>query len=283
MISVGAESLAILQSDEAEPAIEVNYVVVDGTHSAGKSTLIDSILAESDLVKGPDFYFGGGILSKAGRRYPFYCATRDIDGVKVPIVLSSEMASQYDDSHPGQNVLTDNYNQYDQAAITFRAFFGTQEAASLAAHMATNFQPHRQNKAAMVITDRSPVAGFVYAETRLPEADHRQVDVNAMAEHDGLMLTGVNTPPVPLYAWVSEFMRLCDLVVIPDHHEVSLVDDGRRVMDDELRDAMAANVRQAYTEMVGAEKICDLRGDPEQRSTQFSQYIERLLRTRINL
>jgi hypothetical protein len=269
MLRFEADTLAVAQGPEVGPEQHALLMAVDGTHSAGKSTVLRDYLAEKELLVDDDIDDFGRMHE---HDYPVVCVSETVSGVKVPVVVVGEVARQLDAFYPDRNMLTSGYSRDSQASITLRTLFRTQGAGMSAMAMARKFQPNREKLVGAVLTDRGVLSGFSYALLRLPEEeDHGHVDLANISD--------LSTPSftINIAEQAYRFAGGYDKILLTDHTEIGLEDDGKRVVDDDFRTLVADSVAAAYQARLSAEKIAHLRGDRAARVVQLSGHIRELL------
>ena len=86
-----------------------------------------------------------------------------------------------------------------------------------------------------------------------------------------------NTVPgqkVPERAWQRQFIRnYCDLVMIADHTEIELEDNGMRQTDMNFRQDIADTIRNIYEPLVGIERTKIIKGDKATRKATALSHV----------
>lgn len=272
MLRYDADTLSVAQGPVRGHEQHAVLMAIDGTHSAGKTTLIRDYIADKELLVDDE-------IDDFGRThqhdYPSVCVTEVVDGVQVPIAVVGEAARQLDAFYPDHNMLTTGYNRDDQASMTLRTMARAQGAGMSALAMARKLQPSRENPVGLVLTDRGVLSGFSYAALRLPHEDHACVDLANISD--------IPTPSfeVNIARQAYEFAGQYDKILLTDHAEISLDNDGKRMTDDTFRTLVANSISRGYEDRLTADKVLQLRGDRATRLTQLSGHIRNLLLSQI--
>lgn len=264
MLRYDAETLAVLQGPVEGPEEHALVMAVDGTHSAGKTTVIRDYIADKELLVDEEIDDFGRLHD---HDYPSVCVTETVNGVRVPVVVVGEVARQLDAFYPDRNMLTTGYNRDDQASITLRTISRAQGAGMSALAMARKLQPNRQKPVGAVLSDRGVLSGFSYASLRLPNEDHDHVDLANISD--------LPTPsfPIDIAQQANAFAGHYDKVLLTDHLEIGLENDGKRVVDDNFRSLVADSIAAAYRARLPAEKVSLLCGDRAARVARLSAHI----------
>lgn len=270
MLFVDRETRDVHEEMTSPELQAIGHVVVDGTHSGGKTTLIQDYVAQKELLPDDGADFG----TKHGFTYPYVCVTENVDGIEVPVVISSEAALSRAQKYPWRKMLTEEYNTVDQGAITFHAALNIVTGASYAARMADKLQPNAALPFGVTLSDRGPLSGYVYADTRLPGYNHDVFDMRDFFDLSGPTPTYTNLRPR-----IEAFVSTCDLAVIPSHKRVKFEASEYREEDLELRRQIARGVHAAYRERV--EKVATLSGSRPERRSQFQAVLRAFIRTRL--
>jgi hypothetical protein len=241
---------------------EITYFgIVTGTHSAGKSTLVNSL---SDPVFTERFRLDHSRIHpnfpKLGGR------VLDISGMQVPLIVIEEASTFYVRKTGDPTVVTDNYTFEDQILMEEL----TCELRGLAAeHMSEilpELQPAANPRIGVLLSDRFTPDGFAYSSLRTPDKEQDLICLQDLYMkkfgEPGNTVPGLKTP---VRTWDHAFVRnYCDFVLIPDHSEVAFEDNGLRQTDLAFRETVATAINRVYTEIIGAEKIHSIKGTPQE-------------------
>lgn len=228
-----------------EKSNELPYlVIITGTHSAGKTTLLNA-LAGIDFTQPTQF---------------------------VP-----EAATDYTSRLGKHNVTTDGYTFADQIGIEVHALSLIASAMDDIMTRAANTPESR----GLVVADRSMIDGAVYSRLRTPDADTDTLSMfdieHAIDDSSFNTVAGVRLPFRTLAA--SFLRRYCSLVLVANHEEVELEDNGLRDADSDFRDIVATNIVEAYSKLLDARKVKSVQGTPAGRKRLAQDYIQELLET----
>lgn len=225
-------------------------VVVDGTHSSGKTTLLN------------DYFKGAAMLDETFDCYFPYKER----GAGIPVFGVAEAATAYDAwVRPArtESCLTSGYNLLDQAAIELTAFSSIEAAMIACGRRAKDLGA----PAGIVLADRSPASGHVYARLRLGRTANN-VDLREVcAASEGKLMTN---PSAEYRVDIQQLGRTqlqgyCKLVLIPDHHEIDFEDNGLRQTDLDFRDAIATEMIAYYSGLLGATNVQHITGNRRER------------------
>lgn len=243
-------------------------VIVDGTHSSGKTTVIRDYIDSHQIITDPELDFG----PTKDRTYPNVCVAEEIGGLVVPVVISAESATIYAGMHPSRNVLTSGYNRIDQGAITIRALIDIYRSRVMASFMARKLQPDNPKPIGIALADRGPLSGIIYGRTSLPEQDHFNFRANqifdlASSEHR-----------IDLQVAISEFCRQNITALLTDYEEIPFEAGQLRKSDMSFRSQVAAGVESIYHQAFDTSHIYKLRGSRVERHDQLKQRIRDVAR-----
>lgn len=68
-------------------------------------------------------------------------------------------------------------------------------------------------------------------------------------------------------------------MLVANHEEVELEDNGLRDADSDFRDIVATNIVEAYSKLLDARKVKSVQGTPAGRKRLAQDYIQELLET----
>jgi hypothetical protein len=178
MFVVSSESFTNFSFDCDVPRETIlDEVVVTGTHSAGKTTLLSDYGCRTEMLEeAADYKLPSGFT--AGYEY--------VEGVVVPVVIAPEAATRYASTvAKNSRTLTDMYTLEHQIGIESIAQQLMVRANVVAAHLSHRLQPNMSTPVAIVASDRSQLDGHVYSSVRLPEAEQEEVDMAVVAKATG--------------------------------------------------------------------------------------------------
>jgi hypothetical protein len=248
----------------------IDQVVVTGTHSAGKTTLLNDYGTQTELLE-----------SITGYKVPagFAAAYERVDDVTVPIVVAPEAATYYAQKiAKNSRVVTDQYTIDDQIGMESTAKRLITRANIVAAHLSHVLQPDIARPLAIVASDRSPLDGHVYSAIRTPDAEQELIDMASVAN-----ATGGKTPlhyagcaiPYRENARVDAVGSF-SIAFVTDHTEISLESSQYRSDDIQFRNQIAQSMTAYYKSILGDERVVALSGDRSERLKTFSVHIRAL-------
>jgi len=236
-----------------------SFIVITGTHSAGKSTLL------SDIEVGKLETLG--ITNIEGEYDDFGYGLAESDSGIRPFVTVPETARWCADLYKRPDFLAENYNLGFQLNIDSQALFRTHAAAFATKSLTASLKesgdiPSSQTVInPLVVSDRSAMDGVVYSELRIPK------DTNIVF---GSPRTG----------FISEWLKTyTDLAVVVDHNEVEFEDDAARLSELDFRDTVNRSIRLNYEHFLGSEKVVSICGNRENRVQKFLQLIGQVANT----
>jgi nicotinamide riboside kinase len=233
----------------------VYFGAITGTHSAGKTTLLDGLINYSTAIDE---------LPDAPKTIP-YPKFRRLDGVAVAFVPEATTAYMH---HTGLNTLaTTDYSREHQVAMEeYGLSLIMSGFTELAEYLAFTKEKH-----GLILTDRTPLDGPVYRTKRLPGDDPWVSGfINETLLHGRTFNTFEDVQLNKENMWSDFLKRYCDFVIIPDHTEIALEDNGTRLLDETFRQEIADKMKEIYIKSVGLEKIHVVQGSHSERlrSTQ---------------
>jgi hypothetical protein len=260
------------ECEDGVPA-EINLCVATGTHSAGKSTVIEAFNDDAFTEE-----YGIGLTD------PYDLAPKYIggllEGTDVPIITGEEAMTAYARINGHPNLATTGYTFERQIAIESMAQWIITEAMAIAMHAATDLQPDKPVRRGIVFVDRSALDGLPYSSLRT-DNDQENIDVRQVE----MATIGWDAYPTaksrvwPLRKWNRDFMReYCDIAFIADHTEVPIEDNGFRQTDEDFRQKVAELIDDYYASVLGA-KVIRLRGNPLKRQAAVTKSFKSLLAT----
>lgn len=232
---------------------------VDGTHAAGKTTLVESFGEQGKLqdlmreLTGKELPYddlGYGLLDLP-----------PVDSL-VPAVFVPETARWAADYSDDPTLLGENWNLEFQLQLTEKYKTRIQtavELAGLVAHYLTATTPDLETDdfcRPLVLTDRSGLDGLAYTRLR--------------ASIEGSDLIGGFPSAGASKKWTAYYI---DLVLLADHSDVPFEPDPARSNDLQLREDVAAEVEADYRSILPPERIGMLQGNLERRQQDLARFI----------
>ncbi len=260
------------ECDDGVPA-EIFLCVATGTHSAGKSTVIEAFSNDAFT----DEY--GISFTDPYDLAPKYKGSL-LEGTDVPIITGEEAMSAYARIKRLPDLATTGYTFERQIAVEIMAQSIIKDAVTIAMNVATKTQPDKPLRQGIVFVDRSAMDGLPYSLLRTNN-DQENIDVRQVE----IATIGWDAYPTaksrvwPLRKWNRDFMReYCDIAFIADHSEVSIEDNGFRQTDEDFRQEIAELMDDYYVSVLGA-KVIRLRGNPLERQAAVTESFKGLLAT----
>ncbi|HVV66975.1 MAG TPA: hypothetical protein VHB72_02805 [Candidatus Saccharimonadales bacterium] len=228
---------------------------VDGTHSAGKTTIVEGLNEEGkvhELLDENLLYddIGYGMV--------------DLPGVNkhTPSIYVPEAARWAADYSGDPELLGEKWNLAFQLQLTDKYKLRIQAAAGLAAPVMRQLIANRPELSAedltrpLILADRSGLDGLAYTRLR---SNLSNTEV-------------IGGFPTEKFAreWVAHYV---DLVLLSDYDEIPFELDPARSSDQELRKSIAREIAADYYATLPPERIQTLHGDPEQRQNELLQFI----------
>lgn len=228
----------------------VYFGAITGTHSSGKSTLLNDLINCSNAITE---------LPDAPKVVP-YPKFRRLDGIAAAFIPEATTAYM---QYTGLNTLaTTDYSREHQVAMED---YGLSLIMSGFTEL-TEYLDTTKEMNGLIIADRTPLDGPVYRTKRFP-GDNPWV--SGFDNETQLHRRSYNTvEEVQLHKenmWSDFLNRYCDFVIIPDHTEISLEDNGTRLLDETFRQEIADNMMDIYLKSVGQDKIHVVRGSHLER------------------
>ncbi|MDZ7786276.1 MAG: TIGR03619 family F420-dependent LLM class oxidoreductase [Candidatus Saccharibacteria bacterium] len=227
--------------------------VITGTHSSGKSTLLDDLedgkITDLGLFNPEYDDFGYGVVAADS-------------GVKAPVITIPEAARWLADTYNRPDFLAENYTQQFQDTINAETIFRTHHAADLSEAVVDVMiekgllDPETDVIRPVILCDRSRLDGIVYGLARSEDAD----TVSAIE-------TDYNRFTVP---WIREYV---DLAFVADHEEVEFENDGSRLADEQFRNRVANEIDEVYRDALGKKFAGRISGDRIHRKRDLIQAI----------
>ena len=250
----------------------IDEVIVTGTHSAGKTTLLNDYGTQTDLLEEVAYY-----KIPAG----FTANYENIRGVTVPVVIAPEAAAYYAERVAKNNrTVTDQYTIENQIGIESIAKRLIVQANVIAAHLSHRLQPNIRRPHAIVVSDRSQLDGHVYSAVRLPDAEQELIDIAEVAQS-----TGGKTPhnysghPIPYRQRArANAADSFSIAFIAEHSEIPFKASGLRLDDSQFRDQVAHAMAAYYKAILGEHRVVTLTGNRTERLDTFSAHLRTLAR-----
>ncbi len=242
--------------NETEPMV----VVIAGTHSSGKTTLLQdfeigklSELSLGEEIEYPDF--GYGIIEAS-------------DGTQHATITVPEAATQLTRQLQRPDLLTDNYSidfqfnvDFDAASRIHEAIFAMSALKKHllgAGHMTSPSTVGRD----LVISDRSPFEGVIYGYIRTGVTD-----VDTFAHKKGTR--------VGFWAnWVHSFV---DAVILTSHDEVDFESSPVRPNDPAMRENVAKSIAANYHAIMPDGTVTVITGNETERLAKSTKFILSLI------
>jgi hypothetical protein len=223
-------------------------VVVTGTHSSGKSTLISDIeagkLTELGIYDHDYSDFGYGLLETDDGRHPY---------VTVP-----EAARRLADLSHNPGLLAEDYTLDFQLEVESDALFRVHTASAMAEELTADCL--RENIISadqgeinpVVISDRGSIDGIIYSKLRIP----------------GENLDIVNNEPRTwfLSEWLKSFVNL---VVITDYKDIPFQPDQARLADAEFRQIVGEIIENGYRQFLDEDSVVVIGGNRAVRRSKL--------------
>jgi len=252
----------------AEQVACIQCIAITGTHSAGKSTLMNDFMQALDPLEGQ--------LYPWLREATFTLAS----GITIPIVGVTEAATDY--AHTiakDPSVMTHNYRMEHQIGVESIAFnrllYGGQRCAELAA----SYQSSNRRLIGLLISDRTPLDGHVYSRLRLPAEEQVYIDMEHVAQFTGgRPPKTVHDSPIP-YRWrIRRSVReMVDIALLPDHTEVAFEHTDVRIEGEAFRDTVANAINAYYSRLLTADQVQVVHGSREERLTAVATHALQLI------
>jgi hypothetical protein len=243
--------------------LDTHTVVITGTHSAGKSTLLSGLEDGklSDL----------GVLHPEYDDFGFGVQQDSHSGIEIPVITVPESARWLAvDVHNRPDLLAENYQLDFQLSIDAETIFRFHAGNELAATAIKNMQREgllmgaSSHMQPLVVSDRGPLDGVVYSELRC-DGDTNKIN--------GFSRTGFATE------WLKSFI---DLVVISDHSSIPFEFDGARMEDHKLRNDIAECIDANYRTVMPEESVTTLHGDEQDRKHSLLKEVSRSISGKTN-
>lgn len=232
---------------------------VDGTHAAGKTTLVESFEEQGKLCD---------IVNElAGKELPYDDLGYGLINLPVtdqltPTVFVPEAARWAANYSGDSTLLGENWNLEFQLQLTEKYKSRIQTAFELsglaAQHLVTTTQELEAGDLTrpLVLADRSGLDGLAYIRLRSGLENTEVIGGFPIADASK--------------KWAAYYI---DLVLLPDHTEIPFEPDSAQSNDLELRDSIAVEVANNYRSVIPPERTQILRGDREQRRAGLLQFI----------
>jgi predicted ATPase len=225
-------------------------MLITGTHSSGKTTVIDGfrdVELEASLGIPESYGFSVQDIQIDGENGP--------TGLAVPVLSVGEAATKYASSLNDLSVLGENYTFEHQRKIEIEADGALQMARvalvkAVRSLRATNEYDNLAN-AAVVLADRGPIDGGVYSKLRIPEEDDDTL--NGFPLRDSFR---------------AHANASLDCVFIADKSDTPFDQTAGRPADGELRDKIDEYLSAAYSN-ISYNRPHILHGSPEERRQQI--------------
>jgi hypothetical protein len=246
----------------SESGTTVYFGAITGTHSSGKTTLLEGLMGSSTVIPElPD------VMDAIP--YPKF---RRLEG--IPVVFVPEATTAYMQRTGKENFATTAYSREDQLAVEE---YGLSLIMSAFTGLVEYLTAVNETKG-LVLADRTPLDGTVYRSSRLPGDSPWVSGFETEMTLHGRAFNTVEGVALNYETMWSDFLnRYCDFVIIPDFTEVPLDDNGARLPDREFRQDIAMNIDRAYRD-AGLVKNTDIvRGTPAERIDQTMEIIRNAL------
>jgi|GEM_PF-5295338 hypothetical protein len=228
-------------------------VVLTGTHSSGKSTLMSDVeLGKLSDIDTPDPEyddFGYGLVKADGGLHPY---------VTVP-ESARRLANLYY-HHPDS--LAENYTLDFQLNVESDALFRIHSATEMATQLTGKFieggviSPAQPEVTPIVISDRGPLDGIIYSKLLIPGED---MDVVGGSPRTGFMSE-----------WLKSFVNL---VVITDFKDVPFEADEARLEDAQFRQLVGENIESGYRQFLDEGSVVVISGNREERRCKLEELL----------
>lgn len=275
MFIISSESFSDFPFDCDIPRETVmDQVVVTGTHSAGKTSLLEDYGTQTKLLEEVTGY---KVPANFSANYEY------AEGMPVPVVIAPEAATYYADTVAKNNrVVTDQYTVEHQIGIESVAKRLITRAQVVAAHLAHRLQPDPDIRPrAIVVSDRSQLDGHVYSRIRTPNAEQELIDMAHVA-----LATGGKAPKnyvghaIPYREDARQNAAdSLGIAFIADHSEILFNHSEYRVDDIQLRDKIAHSMIDYYETVLGSDRLVRLSGNRIERLETFSAHLRMLARS----
>jgi nicotinamide riboside kinase len=235
---------------------EVYQVAITGTHSSGKSTLLNSFemgkIQEIGVFDSDYDDFGFGLLNS------------DSDQA-VPVITVPEAATYYADLSNRPALLSTEYNIHVQSSVEVEHLFRTVDAYRLMPdvvnHMLIHGLINAINAKSVMLIDRGPLDGLVYSEVRLgPEQDI------------GLYILGKNRSRTDFFRTILH--KDVDMVLIAEHSEIPFEPSEYRAESEIMRNSVATKIEKKYQSEMSDNRVHIVRGSVDERHYQASELIQ---------
>ena len=228
--------------------LESSVAVITGTHSAGKSTLLNNF--EMGKVS---------TLGIEGKDYDDDLGYGIVDSPIGPraLITIPESARMLADACGRPDLLAENYTLDFQLSIDAVLQFRIHEATAITSQVSERLVKEGllpQSDGAdhpIVLSDRGPLDGVIYSEARSEGRDTNIIN--------GFGRTGFHTE------WMKSFV---DLVIVADHTTVPFQADATRLADVDFRDRIADSVLLNYSALMPADSVRVVTGDKETRRSE---------------
>jgi hypothetical protein len=246
----GSEPL-IRQDNDVNPLV----CVITGTHSSGKSTLLGGIeqakIGELGVVHQEYDDFGYGIVEDPE------------SGRKFAVITVPEAARWLAYLYARPDFLAESYNFDFQLAIdaeTVSRIYGAMTIAkSVVAQLVSRNDLAKDDiLRPVILSDRGPLDGLVYSDTRLGVTD---VDV---AYHRKGTRVGFTA---------ALLASMVDSVIIADHTETPFDVDDVRLDDIRFRDEIAKRIAANYRRFMPEQSIIQVEGDRIRRKEKVCTFL----------
>lgn len=238
--------------------------VVTGTHSSGKTTVIDDYAKEGTRVTHPDLDLPFGLREVA----------QNIGQISVPVVVVPEAARTYCTltRNPGAMREASIYPQLDVERLGESMINYATEVALLLA------TPIGSKKVAALLLDRSPLDALAYSEFSAPHQSHATVRIHEWLAASHLIYGNPSDHTVHnLRPQLEADAKQLDMVFMTDETAIELEDDGYRDTAESFRSRIAKSIHTLYGNIVGENNITMLRGDRQTRTASLEQGIQQML------
>lgn len=241
----------------------IPVAVVTGTHSSGKTTVIDEYARHSVPVQAdPDF----------GLRV----VKQTVGDTILSVVVVPEAARQYCSltKNPRAMLAPSIYPQLDverlgESMINYATMVACKQAQTIAGY-----------HVAALLLDRSPLDALSYGALIAPHQSHRAVTLRDWLRNSATMFGSPSESAViDIQTRLEQDAKQIDRVFFTNEAEVTFETDGQRIEAADFRTAIAHDLRKRYEVVVGKNAITDLNGNEETRVTLLRQEVVNMLLT----
>jgi len=230
-------------------------VVITGTHSSGKSTLLSDI--EVGKLSTLGIYDDG--YNDLG--YGFL----ETDNGTQPYITVPESARRLADAYHRPDLLTDHYDLDFQLEIDFQALCRINTATHAADELPRALLDEGLIESSqpvitpIIIPDRGPLDGIVYSKLQLPGEN---VDIIRGSPRTGF--------------WSEWLKSSVDIVVITDYKDVPFEADEARLEDARFRQKVDEAIKRSYRQFLDERSIVAISGNRIERREKLLSLLGRI-------